>query len=136
MDGPRQGTVSWSDDKGPSASLAPSAARSTYREYASRAAVGRRLAAGPFSSLYPERFSDRLLEIPPATDHDELAAVAHESRHDPAHDAHAERPQDGRPEAGDVKPLDHQGHEPEADTVQHEQEEAERDQGDRQREDQ
>src|SRR5881409_2588982 len=31
--------------------LAPSAARSTYREYASRAAVGRRLAAGPFSSL-------------------------------------------------------------------------------------
>src|SRR6266436_5631564 len=33
----------------------------TYREYASRAALGRRLAAGPFSSLYPERFSDRLL---------------------------------------------------------------------------
>src|SRR5881628_1742143 len=32
-------------------SLAPSAARSTYREYASRAALGRRLAAGPFSSL-------------------------------------------------------------------------------------
>ena len=27
------------------------AARSTYREYASRAAIGRRLAAGPFSSL-------------------------------------------------------------------------------------
>src|SRR5437867_13101809 len=42
-------------------SLAPSAARSTYREYASRAALGRRLAAGPFSSLSPERFSDRLL---------------------------------------------------------------------------
>src|SRR6266540_1981633 len=42
-------------------SLAPSAARSTYREYASRAAVGRRLAAGPFSSLWPERFSDRTL---------------------------------------------------------------------------
>jgi len=36
-----------SDEKGPSASLAPSAARSTYRQYASRAAVGRRLAAGP-----------------------------------------------------------------------------------------
>src|SRR5262245_46128761 len=34
-------------DKGPSASLAPSAARSTYIEYASRAAFGRRLAAGP-----------------------------------------------------------------------------------------
>ena len=30
---------------------APSTARSTYREYASRAAFGRRLAAGPFSSL-------------------------------------------------------------------------------------
>jgi hypothetical protein len=40
-----------SDDKGPSASLAPSTARSTYREYASRAAIGRRLAAEPFSSL-------------------------------------------------------------------------------------
>src|SRR5207245_7247313 len=37
------------NDNGPSASLAPSAARSTYREYASRAAFGRRLAAGPFS---------------------------------------------------------------------------------------
>src|SRR4029077_12832994 len=36
-------------DKGPSASLAPSVARSTYREYASRAAFGRRLAADPFS---------------------------------------------------------------------------------------
>ena len=35
-------------EKGPSASLAPSAARSTYRQYASRAAFGRRLAAGPF----------------------------------------------------------------------------------------
>ena len=34
--------------KGPSASLAPSSARSTYREYASRAVVGRRLASGPF----------------------------------------------------------------------------------------
>src|SRR6266704_3698660 len=42
-----------SDGKGPSAALAPSAARSTYSEYASRAAVGRRLAAGPFSSLWP-----------------------------------------------------------------------------------
>src|SRR5258706_3267886 len=31
-------------------SLAPSAARSTYRKYVSRAAVGRRLASGPFSS--------------------------------------------------------------------------------------
>ena len=40
-----------SDDKGPSASLAPSAAGSTYRKYASPAAFGRRLAAGPFSSL-------------------------------------------------------------------------------------
>src|SRR6266566_3281686 len=37
-------------EKGPSASLAPSAARSTYRKYASRAAVGRRLASGPFSA--------------------------------------------------------------------------------------
>src|SRR4029077_20114829 len=36
-------------EKGPSASLSPSAARSTYREYASRAAFGRRLASGPFS---------------------------------------------------------------------------------------
>jgi micrococcal nuclease len=36
------------DEKGPSASLAPSAARSTYREYASRAAFGRRLASGSF----------------------------------------------------------------------------------------
>ena len=35
-------------ETGPSASLAPSAARSTYREDASRAAVGRRLASGPF----------------------------------------------------------------------------------------
>src|SRR5262249_19760369 len=37
-------------EKGPSASLAPSAARSTYRKYASRAAVGRRLASGPFGA--------------------------------------------------------------------------------------
>ena len=37
-------------DKGPSASLAPSAAGSTYREYASPAAFGRRLASGPFSA--------------------------------------------------------------------------------------
>src|SRR5712692_2510231 len=36
-------------DKGPSASLAPSFARSTYMEYASRATFGRRLAAGRFS---------------------------------------------------------------------------------------
>src|SRR6185295_18944099 len=49
-----------SDEKGPSASLTPSTARSTYREYASRAAIGRRLAAGPFSSLW-RGFSDRLL---------------------------------------------------------------------------
>jgi micrococcal nuclease len=34
--------------KGPSASLAPSAAGSPYREYGSPAAFGRRLAAGPF----------------------------------------------------------------------------------------
>jgi len=39
-----------SADKGPSASLAPSIARSTYRLYASRAIFGR-LAAGPFSPL-------------------------------------------------------------------------------------
>src|SRR5262249_4028250 len=37
-------------EKGPSASLPPSAARSTYREYASRAAFGRRLASDPFSA--------------------------------------------------------------------------------------
>src|SRR5439155_17413282 len=42
-------------EKGPSASLAPSAARSTYREYASRAAIGRRLAAGPFSPSWGRR---------------------------------------------------------------------------------
>src|SRR5258707_7290819 len=48
-------------EKGPSASLAPSAARSTYREYASRAAVGRRLAAGPFSAPgLAELFVDEL----------------------------------------------------------------------------
>jgi radical SAM superfamily enzyme YgiQ (UPF0313 family) len=35
-------------EKGPSASLAPLAARSTYSEYASRAAGRRRLASGPF----------------------------------------------------------------------------------------
>ncbi len=40
-------------DKGPSASLVPSAARSTYRKYASRASFGRRLAAGPFSPRSP-----------------------------------------------------------------------------------
>ncbi|MCI0548542.1 MAG: MoaD/ThiS family protein [Candidatus Rokubacteria bacterium] len=42
-------------DKGPSASLAPSAGRSTYREYASRPAVGRRLAAGPLSPPWAAR---------------------------------------------------------------------------------
>src|SRR6185369_16428881 len=36
-------------DKGPSASLAPSTAGSTYGKYASPAAFGRRLASGPFS---------------------------------------------------------------------------------------
>src|SRR6185503_7449366 len=41
--------------RGPSASLAPSAAGSTYSKYASPAAFGRRLAAGPFSSLCPAR---------------------------------------------------------------------------------
>src|SRR6185436_14546518 len=41
-----------SDDKGPSASLAPSAAGSTYSKYASPAAFGRRLAAGPFSASW------------------------------------------------------------------------------------
>jgi hypothetical protein len=40
-------------DNGPSASLAPSSALSTYREYASRAAIGRRLASGPFSTPWP-----------------------------------------------------------------------------------
>ena len=45
-------------DKGPSASLAPSAARSTYREYASRAAFRRRLASDPFS---PTRQGLRLI---------------------------------------------------------------------------
>ena len=40
-----------SDDKGPSASLAPSTAGSTYSKYTSPAAFGRRLAAGPSSSL-------------------------------------------------------------------------------------
>src|SRR6185436_11722530 len=44
----------------PSPSLAPSTAGSTYGQYASPAAFGRRLAAGPFSSLDPV-FSDRLL---------------------------------------------------------------------------
>jgi len=40
--------------------LAPSTAGSTYRKYVSPAAFGRRLAAGPFSSLQPG-YSDRLL---------------------------------------------------------------------------
>jgi hypothetical protein len=41
--------LSWqAAEKGPSASLAPSTAGSTYREYASPAAFGRRLASGPF----------------------------------------------------------------------------------------
>src|SRR6185369_12594851 len=52
----RSSRVSSGDDKGPSASLAPSAAGSTYSKYASPAAFGRRLAAGPFSSLCPARF--------------------------------------------------------------------------------
>ena len=46
------GNITWKalgDDKGPSAT-APSTARSTYGEYASRAAIGRRLAAGPLLS--------------------------------------------------------------------------------------
>src|SRR6266446_1936344 len=62
-----QGQVAQAADKGPSASLAPSAARSTYREYASRAAVGRRLAAGPFSSL--SGFADREDKGPSAAFH-------------------------------------------------------------------
>src|SRR5712692_76714 len=41
-------------EKGPSASLAPSAAGSTYREYASPAAFGRRLASGTFLSRLQE----------------------------------------------------------------------------------
>jgi hypothetical protein len=44
--------------------LAPSAARSTYREYASRAALGRRLAAGPFSSLYSNSAGERMSQMP------------------------------------------------------------------------
>src|SRR6202008_3837943 len=48
-------------DKGPSASLAPSAAGSTYDKYASPAVFGRRLAAGPFSSR-SARFSAGRLE--------------------------------------------------------------------------
>ena len=53
----RHTVVDWtqSEDKGPSAWLAPSAARSTYREYAWRAAIGRRLAAEP--SLRSSRVS-------------------------------------------------------------------------------
>ena len=45
---PLQPPLQQAAEKGPSASLAPSTARSTYREYASRAVVGRRLASGPF----------------------------------------------------------------------------------------
>ena len=48
---PRRCRWCWSAqaaEKGPSASLAPSVARSTYSKYASRATVGRRLASGPF----------------------------------------------------------------------------------------
>src|SRR5262249_43532903 len=41
----------------PSASLPPSPARSTYKKYASRAAFGRRFAAGPLSP--PSTFSTR-----------------------------------------------------------------------------
>jgi hypothetical protein len=41
-------SVARAAEKGPSASLAPSATRSTYGKYASRVAFGRRLAAGPF----------------------------------------------------------------------------------------
>jgi hypothetical protein len=37
-------------ERGPSASLAPSAARSTYWKYASRGTFGRRLASGPLSA--------------------------------------------------------------------------------------
>jgi micrococcal nuclease len=44
----RRGLWAQSAEKGPSASLAPGSARSTYREYASRADRGRRLASGPF----------------------------------------------------------------------------------------
>src|SRR5262249_31973402 len=39
-------------EKAPSASLAPSAAGSTYKEYASPAAFGRRLASGAFSAAW------------------------------------------------------------------------------------
>jgi micrococcal nuclease len=39
-------------EKDPSASLAPSAVRSTYRQYASRTALGRRLASGSFCAAW------------------------------------------------------------------------------------
>src|SRR6266498_5760084 len=42
------GEVSEGGRSPPPRNLAPSAARSTYREYASRASLGRRLASGPF----------------------------------------------------------------------------------------
>src|SRR6266545_6439022 len=55
---PAARTASWGEVSEGGRSPPPSG---TYREYASRAALGRRLAAGPFSSLEPERFSDGLL---------------------------------------------------------------------------
>src|SRR5207237_1705647 len=57
---PDEKITSQAAEKGPAASLAPSAARSTYKEYASRAAVGRRLASGPFCAACG--FIRRLLE--------------------------------------------------------------------------
>ena len=39
-------------ERGPSASLAPSSARSPYSKYGSRAAIGRRLASGPLSATW------------------------------------------------------------------------------------
>src|SRR5439155_2884728 len=53
------GNAGQAAEKDPSASLAPSVARSTYREYASRAIFGRRLAAGRFSSLWLREQDER-----------------------------------------------------------------------------
>src|SRR6185436_111379 len=65
--------VAQAAEKGPSASLAPSAARSTYREYASHAALGRRLASGPFCAACG--FSRILLARAPG-ERREMAVVA------------------------------------------------------------
>ena len=65
---PREGEGRSRADKGPSASLAPSIVRSTYRKYASRAIFWRRLAAGPFSPREPSSLREvaarARLEVP------------------------------------------------------------------------